>query len=159
MMQDPLNKIVMEEIGLTINSQNKVIDQDTRTQIKFKDKNVKYSSQNAVTLGHSDMLFDPVSDRGLMTSLFGYYADKLEEEGECSVSIFYEKQDDDGKTYLESKTDKGVITSKAYHNSNLTYIDTIKQLNGESNVDLSDYDTDPLEDTKKSKRRKKKGIF
>ena len=37
-MRDPLNRIIMEDIGLTVDSNNKIMDQDTRQELKYKEK-------------------------------------------------------------------------------------------------------------------------
>ena len=129
MMKDPVNKLIMDEIGLTVNNKNIIIDQDTRESITYKDKNMKFSSLNSVTLGHSEMIFDPGSNKNLMTSLFGYYADKIENEDEGYVSMYYEKPSSDGKNILEVKTDKGTLRSKSYNNESLLYLDVIQQIN------------------------------
>ena len=160
MMKDPVNKLIMEEIGLTIDNKNRIIDQDTRESITYKDKNMKYSSQNSVTLGHSEMIFDPGSNKNLMTTLFGYYANKIEEEEEGYVSMYYEKPNLDGKNILEAKTDKGLLQSKPYNNESLLYLDVIQQINGAENVDLSEYDADkPLYEEKKNTRKRKPKKF
>ena len=36
MMNDPINKMMMEEIGLTVDSQSRVMDQDTREYLSLK---------------------------------------------------------------------------------------------------------------------------
>lgn len=161
MMNDPMNKIIMTEIGLTVDDQSRVMDQDTREYLRFNSKNLKYSSQNQVTLGNKDMQFDPVSNRAVMGNLFDYYANKLSEEGEAYVSMYSERIHDD-KTSLEVKVDDKVITTKPYYNDSLKFVDAIQQLNGATDVDLSEYDKKKEQDNNpKPKRRnnKHKSIF
>lgn len=162
MMQDPLNKVIMEEIGLTVDDQNRVLDQDTRERIKFKDKTVKYSSQHPVTIGNNDIVFDPMNNRTLMNTLFEYYSHKLQEEDDVYVAMHYEQRSED-KSTLYAKVDGKVLESKPYHQEALKYVDVIKQLNGAENVDLSQYDKPIQHIDKKPIRRttkpQKRGIF
>ena len=155
MMDNPLNKIIMNEIGLTVDSQSRVMDQDTREHLQFRSKNMKYSSQNQVTLGNKDMVFDPASNKNVMSSLFDYYANKIqnEEDGKY-VSMYNEKVDGD-KSSLEVRVDGETIISGQYHNDSLKYVDAIMRLNGNKNVDLSDYDKKESEqqDNKPNKRQ------
>ena len=81
MMNDPINKMMMEEIGLTVDSQSRVMDQDTREYLSFKSRQMKFSSQNQVTIGDRDMVFDPASNKNVAANLLDYYANKLQEEG------------------------------------------------------------------------------
>ena len=159
MMNDPINKMMMEEIGLTVDSQSRVMDQDTREYLSFKSRQMKFSSQNQVTIGNRDMVFDPASNKNVAANLLDYYANKLQEEGECYVSMYYEKQEDDNKTSLEAKVDNGKVhTTKPYYRDSLKYADMIMQLNGSENVDLSEYDQKKEQnnkDNKKSTRSRK----
>ena len=61
------------EIGLSVNAENYIYDQDTHTVLKFKDKYMKYSFNSEVYAGRNDIVFDPSSNYNLMVMLFGYY--------------------------------------------------------------------------------------
>lgn len=165
MMNDPMNKIIMNEIGLTVDSQSKVLDQDSREYLRYKSKNMKYSSQSQVTLGNKDIPFDPVSNKNIMSSLFDHFGRKIEDEG-IYVSMYSERNTDDQKSSLEAKVnidgEDTVLTTKSYYNDSLKYVDMIMQLNSPSSeVDLSKYDKkeEKEQDNKTTRGRKKKGIF
>jgi gamma-glutamyl-gamma-aminobutyrate hydrolase PuuD len=139
------------------------MDQDTRDNLSFKSRQMKYSSQNQVTIGNKDMVFDPASNKSVMSSLFDYYANKLQEEDEHYVSMYYEKQEED-KTSLEAKVDDEIITTKPYYRDSLKYVDMIMQLNGSKDVDLSQYDekkeqnSNPVQ-KRRTTKKKNKSIF
>ena len=157
MMHDPLNKMIMEEIGLSVDKQNKVYDQDTRQPLLFKDKNMKFSSQHNVALSGNDMVFDPANNKGLMSSLFDYYTQKLEDEEGIYVSGHFEESGDDGKMSVTLMIDNNQIKTNSYSNNSLSYLEAIKILNGSENTDLSQYDS--VKQIKAPTRRKKKGIL
>lgn len=152
MMQDPINKIIMQEIGLGVDNHQKVIDQDTREALKFKDKNIKYSSQNSVILTKNDMPFDPIGTRNMMNSLFDHFTEKVQEEEGTYVSIYYDINGDQGKTALEAVVNGQKVTSDYYNNEALKYLDLIMKMNGSSTCNLKQYDTEPVKETKTKKK-------
>jgi len=155
MMHNPLNKIIMYEIGLTVDNHQRVIDQDTREQLKFKDKNIKYSSQNSVVLTKNDIPFDPAETRNLMSSLFDHFARKVEEQDDIYISRYYDITDNEKGTALEVIVDGKKITSDFYKNDSLRYLDVIMQINGSKKVDLKQYDVESTNnDNKKGKRKR-----
>lgn len=157
MMQDPLNKMIMQEIGLSVDKQNRVYDQDTRQPILFKDKNMKFSSQHNVALSGNDMVFDPANNKGLMSSLFDYYTQKLEDEEGVYVSGHFEESTEDGKMAVTLMMNNNQIKTNSYTNNSLSYLEAIKRLNGSQDTDLSEYDSDRKQ--KAPTKRKKKGVL
>lgn len=162
MMKDPINKMIMEEIGLTVDSSNRVLDQDTRALLSYKDKNMKYSSQNSVTLTNKDIIFDPAANKAVMGSLFDHFLHKVEEEDGSYVSLHYEKKnEEDNSTALVAIVDGESYETDYYNNDSLKYVEMMRHLNGSSDTDLHDMDSEakPIEDntavTKRKHRRKK----
>lgn len=151
MMQDHINKIIMNEIGLGVDDHQKVIDQDTREILKFKDKNIKYSSQNSVVLTKNDILFDPFEAKNLMNCLFDHFTKKIEQEDSKYVARYYDLSSEDG-TALEAIVNGEKVTSDYYNNDSLKYLDVIMQLNGSDDINLKQYDTE--DNTKKKKGRR-----
>lgn len=149
-MQDYLNKIVMEEIGLGVDSYQKVIDQDSRDQLKFKDKNIKYSSQNSVVTTKNDIIFDPAENKNLMCSLFDHFTQKIESEENKYVSMYYDISDNTGYA-IAAMVDGIRVTSDHYNNESLKYIDIIMKINGTEDVDLKKYDNLIIKNNKKRK--------
>lgn len=158
MMHDPLNKMIMEEIGLTVDKQNRVYDQDTRQPILFKDKSMKYSSQHSVALSNNDMVFDPANNKGLMGSLFDYYTQKLEDEEGVYVAGHFEESDENGRVAVNMTVDDKQIKTNYYTNNSLSYLEAIKALNGSNDLDLTGYDSERKQQ-KPVTRRKKKGVL
>ena len=153
MMQDPINKIIMQEIGLGVDNHQKVMDQDTRETLKFKDKNIKYSSQNNVIITKNDIPFDPYETRNLMSSLFDHFTEKMNEEEDVYVSMYYDIPGDKG-TALEAVVNGEKIKSDYYTNDSLRYLDLIMQINGSDKTVLRQYDSEPQT---KDIRKKAKG--
>ena len=162
MMKDPINKMIMEEVGLTVDSSNRVLDQDTRALLSYKDKNMKYSSQNSVTLTNKDIIFDPAANKAVMGSLFDHFLHKVEEEDGSYVSLHYEKKnEEDNSTALVAIVDGESYETDYYNNDSLKYVEMMRHLNGSLDTDLHDMDSEakPVEDntavTKRKHRRKK----
>lgn len=152
MMQDPVNKLIMQEIGLSVDNNQKVIDQDTREMLKFREKSMKYSSTSSVHVTKNDMVFDPMETRNLMGSLFDHFTKKIEDEEGVYVSIYYDINSEEG-TALEVVADGEKITSDHYQNDTLKYLDIIMQLNGADSSNLKQYDYDRNVENIKNKRR------
>ena len=95
MMHDEFNRIVLQIVGLATDNRCIVYDQDTNQQLKYKEKNLRYSSNNSVPVTKQDTIFDPSSNRGQMSSLFNFYADKVHEEDGTYVSTTSEIVDGD----------------------------------------------------------------
>ena len=147
-MHDPLNKMVMEEIGLTINRDKVVIDQDTRQPLIIKDKMMKYSSKNIVPVRKDEQVFDPATNKGQMAFAFDYFMNKLELEGE-PIDMYYDIHDGSA---MEVKKDGRVLQTNDYNKEQLRYIDMMRQLNGSSADDIKSMD----DKTKKNPTRRKK---
>ena len=159
MMKDPINKVIMEEIGLTVDSSNRVMDQDTRALLSYKDKNMKYSSQNSVTLTNKDIVFDPASNKAIMGSLFDHFLTKIEDEEGTYVSLHYEKKNEkDNSTALVAIVDGEEITTDYYNNDSLKYVEMMRHLNESVDTDLHNMDSEakPIEDNTTVTRRKPK---
>ena len=161
MMHDDLNRIIVQGIGLTVNSQQKIVDQDTGEQLRYKDKNLRYSSNNSVMLTKQDAIFDPAENRGQMVALFNHYSKKLEEEDNVYIKMSYEVQQEDNKSSLVVEMDGQKIETGSYYNDSLKYVEAIERMNGTEDVSfLQQYDKkkDFNKQTSKS-RKKKKSIF
>lgn len=162
MMKNPLNKVIMEEIGLTVDSSNRVMDQDTRAILSYKDKNMKYSSQNSVTLTNQDIIFDPASNKTVMGSLFNHFLGKIEEEDGTYVSLHYEKRNEENNSSaLVAVVNGEEVCTDYYNNDSLKYVEMIKHLNEAEDTDLHSYDSESVPNidstavTRNKKKRKK----
>lgn len=139
------------EIGLSVNSENYIYDQDTHTVLKFKDKYMKYSFNSEVYAGRNDIVFDPSSNYNLMVMLFGYYMEKETSNGNDIgyIAQFTEeefKRPKDSKERFRQRvvvrTKNGDICSQFYYNLYLAFIEAIFIIS-ENNYDLSNFDILP----------------
>ena len=138
---------LINEIGLSINTNNSLFDQDTGQVIYFGGKEIKCSINPNVTVYPSDVsvVFDPINDIRLMTTILGYYFEKERVMGDY-YPITYSFNDRDKRkpsnimVKLQTK-DKGIIeiNSNYYYNKCLKISDIILRM-GEQYCDLSNFD-------------------
>lgn len=137
---------MFSEIGLGINSQQYLYDQDTQIVIQFKEKYIKASiNGQPVYAGRNDIVFEPAKNYTLMTRLFEYYLDKCQnsDDGDQLQGYIAHYIDDDEakeKQRVVVKTaGRGEISSQFYFNVYLAYIDCLFKIAG-YNADLSNFD-------------------
>ena len=143
MMRDPLNKLIMEEVGLTVNNSNKVIDQDTRQELAYNGKYIKFSSKFEIPISDSDIKFDPISNRNMMATLFAHFATKIQEEDEIYIQSYSEVPSKDGTSALTAYVNGYVVNTDFYYNPSLKYLDMIQRLNGNMMPQLKQHDVIP----------------
>lgn len=133
------------EIGLGINSDQYLYDQDNGTVLRYKDKYLKATVQPVeIYAGKTDMIFDPAKNYNLIVSILGYYLDKEANNPEGdNIGFIAQYIEDDGtkeKQRVVVKTRKGDYVSTFYHNIYLAYIEVIFLLADNFIVDLSNFD-------------------
>lgn len=156
-MTEPEKEIayaIMQEVGLDVDKYNHLVDQDTNTTLKFDGKFITSPGSSTTRSG---MEFNPMGNVKMASHIFGYYADKLEQEDDgTKVNISYSVDTDEktGKGYLEVRDeDNNSLRSKEYCNDSLRYADMIFRLSGENDdIDFSAYDA-PKEIKKKEFKR------
>jgi len=132
------------EIGLFINQNGYLQDQDTGIVIRFKDKFIKASLNENVPVytGKTDIAFEPAHNFTLMQNLMGYYIDKREAGDEPihygSQGIYDVKDTMEHQVFVKT-TDGLVYESLLYHNTYLAFMDCVFRLGG-NNVDLHNLD-------------------
>jgi hypothetical protein len=144
------------EMGLFVNQQGYLQDQDTGIVIRYKDQFIKVSLNPNVPVytGRTDVEFDPKKNFNLMATLMGYYIDKREhgEEpiGYISQGIFDKKEEQLHSVFIKSQS--GLYESDLYHNSYLGFIDCIFKMGG---ILTNLHPFDIVEDEEETKRRRK----
>ena len=133
------------EIGLSINSDQYLYDQDTMSLIKYKDKYIKATVQPVeIYAGRNDIIFDPARNLNLMVTLFGYFVNKESNNPDGDTIRFISQYTDDNETRdkqrLVIKTANGDVASRFYQNIYLAYIECIFLLTGNFSVDLTNFD-------------------
>ena len=141
------------EIGLAINNEQYVYDQDTGIILKFKDKRIKMSFTSDVYAGNNDIIFDPSTNYDLMVKLFGYYIEKETNEGNDIGYIAHFTEEENGKAFIPKderfkqrvvvRTRNGDICSNYYYNLYLAYIEIIFIISENPQYDLSNFDILP----------------
>jgi len=126
---------VMQEVGLEVDTNGNVVDQDTGVQFYFKNKPVK-----AENVDRDSILFDPLNNQNMMSKIFSYHTEKLHQEEGRYVGIYYSSGDRGEKSHIELKEGEGVIKSGSYYNDSIKLADLIMGLNGNKKVDFSDLD-------------------
>lgn len=137
---------LFSEIGLGINNQQYLYDQDTQITIMFKDKYIKASIDGTpVYAGRNDIVFEPSKNYTLMTRLFEYYLDKCQNSDDGDqlqgyIAHYIEDDSTGEKQRVVVKTvGRGEICSRFYFNIYLAYIDCIFRIAG-YDADLNNFD-------------------
>ena len=140
-------------IGLGINRDCLIYDQDTSTLIQMGGKYIKASvCGEPIYVGKDAIPFDPAKNYKLITYLFCHFLDKaqMSDDGDILggyVSHFIDDNPEKDKQAVVVRTTmKGDIRSRFYYNIYLAYIDCILRIDG-YNPDLSNFDI--LEEPKK----------
>lgn len=140
------------EIGLSINNEQFIYDQDTGIVLKYKDKRIKMSFTNDVYGSNNDVVFDPSVNYDLMVKLFGYYIEKETQNGNDIGYIAHFSEEEFNRAFIMKderyrqrvvvKTKNGDFKTAPYYNIYLAYIEAIFILSG-NNYDLSNFDILP----------------
>ena len=137
-----VGKAILDEIGIAIAPDNTLYDQDSLAPVQFQGKNIKYSSTDPsqIYLGEGDVLFDPMHNLRMITTMLGSYVDKEEQNGKEVLSM-YDDYIKDSKTTSHSIkfADGQTVSSKYYRNRCLAICDNILEM-ANANCDLSQFD-------------------
>lgn len=146
--------LTLKEIGLDIDEDNHIIDEESGMPIMMKGKFLKFNCGPANRTTKDEINYDPLNNPKLMNFLLGYYSDKLESEGSRGVDICFSTVGPEEKQILKVKTGDDTLESNPYHNESVRIMDIICQLN-ESEQDVSKYDSKPEPLVKGKTGRKK----
>ena len=143
-----LNYNLFNTIGLSVNSEQYLYDQDTGIVLKYNDKSIKSATAPMnVYAGKNDVIFDPAENYDMMVKLFGYWLDKEISIGENPkiapfVSQYIEDNPEDKmKQRVSVCLANGVTyTSRYYNKLYLGYMELIFLVGDDQNVDLSNFD-------------------
>ena len=131
-------------IGLSLNRDQYLFDQDTGVVLKYKDKYIKATTVPAeIYAGRTDVLFEPDKNYNLVVVLLGYYIDKEVSMGNDIGFIAQYVEDDISreKQRVVVKTRMyGDVVSKFYYNIYLGYIECIFKLSGYDIIELDKFD-------------------
>lgn len=123
-----LSDTIMREIGLDVDINMCIVDQDTGIPLEYNGKKIVYQGNRSKT----SIPFDPLNNTKMMSHLFSYYTEKVSEEDGRYFSVYYQVKDSDTKSHMEVKEDNGnIIKSEPYANDTIKYTDLILKINGE----------------------------
>lgn len=140
-----LNDMVMRKIGLDLDRQYNIIDQDTGIQLQLNGKLIKYYFGSEINNPDSnvdgDKILDSMRDSYLMNFLVAYYIGKLKyEDPDLYIYSFHPINDRfSERTALEFKGSINLKT-RFYYNDCLKFIEGLYRLDNDD-IDLSEYDT------------------
>lgn len=129
---------IFNSIGLAVNRNQYLYDQDTGNVLKFGDKLIKATINPNIPIyaGRNDIVFDPSKNYQLVSTLFGYYIDKTmnSENPELLQGYIAHYIDDnitkDKQRIVVKTSGKGEIASRYYYNIYLAYFDCILRIEG-----------------------------
>lgn len=133
-------------IGLSINSEGKLYDQDTNIVLLYNNHFIKATVNNTpIYAGKNDILFDPYHNYNLMVTLFGTWLDKETQYYGNNIQYLSQyiednKDPEDPKQRFVLKTVQGEYVSKWYYNLWLGYAEIILAITDNVALDLSKLD-------------------
>lgn len=159
-----INTRLMEEFGLEQGTRRRIYDHETGDIRLMKGKEIV--APGAIP-GKNTLEFDPINNTRMMNFFFGSYIQAMEEEdllggSVMSYSVIPSKSPGKIKAVLKINPDDGSpikeISSKPYKNETSCMADLVCRINGDDDVDMSEYDIDrrknPLQKAAIKPRRK-----
>ena len=139
-----MNYFLFLEMGLSLNQDNRLIDSENGTPIKFQDKYIKATvTPVALYGGKDDILFEPALNYKLMSTLLGYFIDKFSSDPDNEfnfVAMFIDNVTKDKNRIVIKYNNNKKITTNAYYNLYLCLIEAIFNINGNMKINLSNFD-------------------
>lgn len=141
-----INMRLMEEFGLEQGVRRRVYDHETGDMRTLRGKEIV--APGALP-GKRAIEFDPIGNTRMMNYFFGSYVESLSEGGVIngdilSYSTIPSKTPGKVKAVLKVCPNDGgpiqEICSKPYKNETVCYADLVCRINGDENVDMSEYD-------------------
>ena len=143
-----INTRLMEEFGLEQGIRRRIYDHETGDIRLMKGKEIV--APGAIP-GKNTLEFDPINNTRMMNFFFGSYIQAMEEEdllggSVMSYSVIPSKSPGKIKAVLKINPEDGSpikdITSKHYKNETSCMADLVCRINGDNEVDMSEYDID-----------------
>ena len=157
---EDINKLFMEEVGLDVCEDGHIVDQDTFNTIQIKGKRTVFKGYGEKNPGSIEL--DPAKNSKHAKILFDYFVNKLEDEEDIEAFSTYNSYITDekkGTGYLECKrSSDDVLKTGEYVNESLRYLDALKQLNGDPDPDIAQYDRtkEEFDSIRKAEERKRR---
>lgn len=134
-------KKIMNEIGLDLNYEGYILDQDTNEVIFVDGKLLKYSFETPVPVNKNiEMYFDPINNLHLMSILFSYYLKKLEIYEDVYFSVYFSVKNELFQHAIVAKNEGHTIQTNFYNNITLAYAEMISIVTGGTPLDMFELD-------------------
>lgn len=144
-----INCLDMKIINIT------VCDQESSLPIEFNDKRLKINNDGHTLVHRGEMEFKPLLNFKQAHQLFSIALQHAAEDDGLYVQIFYDRKCEDNlHSFVEMKTNTGLIKSRSFYNVNLCYIDLIFTLSGMLIDNLDQFDTEPLPEGEEPKKKR-----
>lgn len=128
-------------IGLSVDTNHNIIDQDYGTIVYLNGKNIKAKRGSVEPfIRKTDIYFDPLNNMKLMRSLFQYFINKINDLDNRYFSVFFPVYGDNGLVSVEIKSETESFKSDYFYNESLRYIDLIFKISGYDHINLKPYD-------------------
>lgn len=128
-------------IGLSVDANHNLIDQDYGTIVYLNGKNIKVKRGPVEPfIRKTDIYFDPLNNMKLMRSLFQYFINKIHDLDNRYFSVFFPVYGDNGAIAIEIKSETESFKSDYFHNESLRYMDLIFKISGYDHINLKQYD-------------------
>ena len=143
-----INTRLMEEFGLEQGIRRRIYDHETGDIRLMKGKEIV--APGAIP-GKNTLEFDPINNTRMMNFFFGSYIQAMEEEdllggSVMSYSVIPSKSPGKIKAVLKINPEDGSpikeISSRPYKNETSCMADLVCRINGDDDVDMSEYDID-----------------
>lgn len=132
---------LLSELGLGVDVNHYLIDQDYGTFVFFNGKHIKAKRNNVEPfVNRHEVYFDPIRNVKLMRNLFQYYISKIHSLENRYFSVFFPIYNENAPGALEIKNTTECYRSKCYNNESLRYIDLIFRISGDIDIDLTNLD-------------------
>lgn len=118
-------QLINNKIGLFINNNNEIVDQDTLIPLLYKGKKLKVS--NTIN-PRKEVSYNPVYDENMLRYLLFYYLQKLEVFNNQYYPINYPIYDKDGLGFALKNSEGKLTQSKLYPTMVEAIYDVLEQL-------------------------------
>lgn len=134
-----LNRMLMQEMGLTVGDNNRVVDVEDGEICCVGTKDVVAPEHKE----RATIEFDPINNPRLMTNLFMQFIDKLEKEESidgCTTFGTYQVHGSNKNIARLVMSSGEVLESRPYKTEGFCYAELIRKLNGDENDDFTKFD-------------------
>lgn len=138
----------LSEMGLAVDANQYLYDQETGTILQYREKSIKVSINGIPAYaGQNDIVFDPYHNYGIVNTLFGMYIDRCQDTDDGDILQGYishgvedvPTREHDRQRVVVKTMGRGEIASNYYKAIFLAFADCTFKVGG-YNVNLQEFD-------------------